>query len=139
MVRVPCVFTLTGGSTKYGTPFANADSAFTNAKRNEVLASILAASQVPSTYGITLPDSTKPYRIVRVHIESELTADDIQIAIYNGSTVVEPFAKVINGNGDVDFGTGITVPAGYIPAFSNQASSGGSQVSGWIEWDKVGP
>lgn len=136
--RVPFVFTLTGGSTKYGTPFVNADAAFTNAKRNEVLASILAASQVPGTYGLALPDGTKAYRITRIHIESELTSDDAQVAIWNGAAVVEPFAKVINGNGDVDFGQGITVPVGYIPAIVNTASSTATQFSGWIEWEKVG-
>ena len=31
MIRVPFSFSLTGGSTKYGTPFENADAAFTNA------------------------------------------------------------------------------------------------------------
>lgn len=136
MPRVPFAFALTGGGDKYGAMFANADDVGVGtAVKNLILAALLTATQSPAVYGITLPPTTKQYKIKRVVITSELTTDDAGIAAFNGSVVVDPLGKVINGNGTIDFGDGLVIPAGYTPYVSNLASSTTTQFSGYVDWE----
>ena len=138
MPRVPFVHTLTGGSDKYGTPFAAADDAFGSASElNGVLAAILAASQVPATYGITLPDATAKYRVTSVFVQSDDADDDVRFGMYNGATPVAPLGQIVNGTGTLDFGDGLTVQVGYIPFLETLAASGTVVLTGWIEWEKI--
>jgi hypothetical protein len=138
MLRVPFAFSLTGGSTKYGTPFVKTDAAFTNALKNLVLSGIDGATQTPDVYGITLPPTGAAYKIVKVHVESDDADDDVQLGIHNGSAAVAPFARIVNGTGEFDFGQGLVVPSGYKPFLEYLAASGGGVITGWIDWEKVG-
>lgn len=140
MPRVPFSFSLTGGGDKYGLFFSATDDAFGSVSElNGVLAAIAAATQTPSVYGITLPPTAAAYRVTKVYVESDDTDDDIAFGMYNGATAVSPLGKIVNGSGTLDFGQGLTVSSGYIPFLEFLASSGTAVITGWIEWEKVGP
>lgn len=136
MPRVPFSFVLTGGGDKYGTPFVATDDAFgTHSELNGVLAAIAAATQTPTVFGITLPPTSKAYKITKVLLTSDDADDDVNVGIWDGAAAIAPLATIINGTGEHDFGPGITVAAGYIPFIEYKAGSGDATIAGYIDWE----
>ncbi len=132
-MKVPFIFALTDAD-EYGTPFAAADDAFgSTAELNGVLASIVAASQAYSVYGITVPPTSAAYKILGVYgLKSSDTDDDIEFGLWNGSAFIKLY-NFVTPNGLADFSFTVNVPAGYIPAFRYPGNTSAS-VSGQIEW-----
>lgn len=137
-MKIPFWFALTDAD-EYGTPFSAVDDAFgSTAELNGVLASIAAATQANSVYGLQLPPTTVAYRIKSIeNLVADVVTDEIEFGIWNGAAFVKLYiftnGGLPSGQNRVDFGDGLTVAAGYIPAFRLNGTSA-TTLSGLIEW-----